>query len=105
MAQFAVFKNKNPQTKSDYPLLVDVQATLLDELQTRVVIPLSKAPVLTRKPMNKLTPMVEVDGEKYLLMTPQLAGVSRSALGTPVQSIAEQRDAIISALDMLITGV
>jgi toxin CcdB len=105
MAQFTVYKNKNPRTKANYPLLVDVQANLLDELQTRVVIPLTKAPALTRKPMRKLTPPIDVDGDRYLLMTPQLAGISRSELGASVENIAGQRGAIVSALDMLITGV
>jgi toxin CcdB len=42
MAQFAVHKNKNPRSKTTYPLLVGVQADLLDDLQTRLVIPLTK---------------------------------------------------------------
>jgi hypothetical protein len=36
MAQFTVYKNKNPRSKTTYPLLVDAQADLLDELQTRL---------------------------------------------------------------------
>jgi toxin CcdB len=38
-------------------------------------------------------------------MTPQLAGIARSELGTAVGNIADQRSAIIAALDLLITGV
>jgi len=105
MAQFTVYKNKNSRTKALYPLLVDVQANLLDELQTRVVIPLTKAPALTRKPMSRLTPPIDVNGDKYSLMTPQLAGIPHSALGAPVRNISEQREVIVSALDILITGV
>jgi toxin CcdB len=41
VAQFAVYRNKSPRSKSTYPFLVDVQSDLLDELQTRVVIPLT----------------------------------------------------------------
>lgn len=48
MAHFTVYKNKNPSSKSTYPLLVDAQADLLDDLQTRQVIPLTKAPALTK---------------------------------------------------------
>jgi hypothetical protein len=32
--------------------LIDAQADLLDELQTRLVIPLTKAPALTKKPIT-----------------------------------------------------
>jgi toxin CcdB len=104
MAQFTVYKNKNPRSKTTYPLLVDAQADLLNELQTRLVIPLTKAAALTKKPMTRLTPSIDVDGEQYLLMTPQLAGIARSELGAAVGNIADQRSAIISALDLLITG-
>lgn len=104
MAQFTVYKNKNPRSKTTYPLLVDAQADLLDELQTRPVIPLTKAPALTKKPITRLTPSIDIDGAQYLLMTPQLAGIARSELGTAASSIADQRSAIISALDLLIAG-
>jgi toxin CcdB len=105
MSQFTVYKNKNPRSRTTFPLLVDVQADLLDELETRVVIPLTKAPALSRKPISRLTPSVEVDGENYLMITPQLAGIARSELGAVVGNIAEQRVIIIGALDLLLTGV
>jgi toxin CcdB len=104
MAQFTVYKNKNPRSKTTYPLLVDAQADLLNELQTRLVVPLTKAPALTKKPIARLTPSIDIDGERYLLMTPQLAGIARSELGAVVGSVADQRGAIIAALDLLITG-
>lgn len=105
MSQFSVYKNKNPRSKATFPLLVDVQADLLDGLETRVVIPLTKAPALGRKPISRLTPPVEVDGEKYLMIAPQLAGIARSELGSVVDSVADQRSVIVGALDLLITGV
>lgn len=104
MAQFTEYKNKNPRSKTTYPLLVDAQADLLNELQTRLVIPLTKAPALTKKPIARLTPFIDIDGERYLLMTPQLAGIARSELGAAVGSVADQRSAIVAALDLLITG-
>jgi toxin CcdB len=105
MAQFAVYKNKNPRSKATYPLLVDAQANLLEDLQTRLVIPLTKTSALTKRPIVGLTPPIEIEGERYLLMTPQLAGIARSELGPAVGSVADQRDAIVAALDLLITGV
>jgi hypothetical protein len=35
MAQFTVYKNKNPRGRTRYPLLLEVQAGLLDELRRR----------------------------------------------------------------------
>ncbi len=104
MAQFSVYRNKNPRSKTTFPLLVDVQSDLLDDLQTRVVIPLTKAVALTKKPVSQLTPALQFEDGTYLLMTPQLAGVARNELGPAVGSLSERRDAILAALDFLLTG-
>jgi toxin CcdB len=71
----------------------------------RLVVPLPQAPALTKKPIARLTPSFDIDGERYLLMTPQLAGIARSELGAAVGNIVDQRSTIISALDLLIAGV
>jgi len=102
--QFTVYRNKNPRSKAVFPFLVDIQSDLLGELQTRVVVPLSKSASLTKKPVNHLTPMLEFEGENYVLVTPQLAGIARSDLGPPAGTLAGQRDTIISAIDFLLSG-
>jgi len=38
MPQFTVCRNKNPQTSSAVPFLLDVQNDLLSDLETRVVV-------------------------------------------------------------------
>jgi toxin CcdB len=105
MAQFAVYRNKNPKSKSAYPYLVDVQSDLLSDLQTRVVVPLAKFTALRKKPIRDLTPVVDVDGGKYLLLIPQLAGISIGELGQPLGTVSAHRDEIVAAVDFLITGV
>jgi len=104
MAQFTVYRNKSARSKAIFPFLVDVQSDLLEDLQTRVVIPLSKAGVLTKKPVSHLTPILKLEGEAYMLMTPELAAISRSDLGAATGSLAERRDAILAAMDFLLTG-
>ena len=104
MAQFTVYRNKNPRSKSTYPLLVDIQSDLLEDLLTRVVIPLTKAVALTKKQLTHLTPALAFDGEEYVLMTPQLAGVARTDLGAAVGSLANERQRIVAAMDFLLTG-
>ena len=99
MAQFSVYRNKNAQTKATFPLLVDVQSDLLEPLNTRVVIPMTKAPALTRKPVSHLTPEVSFNGDRYLIMTPQLAGIGRAELGPHAGTLAEERQTIF-----LLTG-
>jgi toxin CcdB len=104
MAQFTVYRNKNARTKTTFPLLVDVQSNLLEELQTRVVIPLTKATALTRKPLEQLTPVLKFEDEAYVLVTPQLAGIARKDLGAPSGTLTEHRDVILGAMDFLLTG-
>ncbi len=105
MAQFSVYKNKNPKTRTAYPYLVDVQSNLLRDLGTRVVVPLVKLTALGKKPIKNLTPVLEVDGQKFIMLVPQLAGISLDDLGSEVASAAEHRNDIIAALDFLITGI
>jgi toxin CcdB len=104
MAQFTVYRNKNARTKATFPLLVDVQSNLLEELQTRVVIPLTKATALSRKPLDQLTPILKFEDEAYVLVTPQLAGIGRKELGASSGTLAEHRDVILGAMDFLLTG-
>ena len=104
MAQLTVYRNKNARTRAVFPYLVDVQSNLLEELQTCIVIPLSKAPPLTKRPVSHLMPILRFEGEGYVLMTPQLAGMARSDLGSATGSLADRRDVIFAALDFLLTG-
>lgn len=95
MPQFAVYRNKNRRTQTQFPFLVDVQADLLSELSSRVVIPLAKAPELAKNPIGRLTPLIQIDGEQYILLTPQLAGIRSTDLGPVVANLVEQRQIII----------
>jgi toxin CcdB len=100
MPQFAVYKNRNEATRGRFPLLLDVQSDLLEPLNTRVIVPLSPA-----RAMQALTPNITVAGKEYLMVTPQLAGISVRELGTLVDSAPSERAKIIGALDLLITGI
>lgn len=105
MAQFTVHKNTNPATKSTIPYLLDVQSNLIDALSTRVVVPLYPVTALKRAALSTLTPVLEVDGESFVMMTPQLAGVSCKALGSAVTDLSAFREQIMAALDFLMTGI
>jgi toxin CcdB len=106
MPRFAVHRNRNAATKSRYPLLVDVQSDLLEELSTRVVIPLTPASTTAKRTtMQTLTPVCIVEGKEYLLVTPQLAGIAVKELGPSIGDLTQNRQAILSALDLLLTGI
>ena len=105
MAQFDVYRNANPATRARIPYLLDVQSDLLDSLSTRIVVPLCKPDVISGKPAERLNPVFEVDGRKMIMLTPELAGVTRKALGERVANLAAERLSIIAALDLAITGI
>jgi len=104
MPQYDLYRNPNPETQETFPFLVDVQADLLEELETRTVIPLSHAVALTTFPMLQLMPIVAVEGKAYAVVTPQLAGIARVDLGSPAGSLAGYKHAISTALDLLVRG-
>ena len=87
-------------------MLLDVQSDLLEDLGTRVVIPMAPATgVVKRSAMQTLTPLCLVDDKEYVLVTPQLAGIAAKELGPAVSDLASERASIIAALDLLLTGI
>lgn len=55
--------------------------------------------------MDRLTPLVEVDGKRYLVVTPQLSAIAKKELGPAVADLAGDRVDFINALDLLLTGI
>lgn len=105
MAQYAIYQNKNPQCKKEFPLLLDIQTNLLDSLQTTVVVPLKKLEANKNKMLTQLTPTLLIEGEDYLMLTPQLAGIQRKELGKVIADVEYARTEILNALDFLLTGI
>lgn len=101
--QFDLYRNPSPRSRGEIPLLLDVQSDLLTSLNTRVVIPLSRGKGLAG--ISRLMPEVLVEGEKLLLLTPQMAGVARRDLGEAVGSLAHLRQDIVAAIDLLTRGI
>jgi toxin CcdB len=50
-------------------------------------------------------PVFEIDGKQYAMLTPQLAGALMKQAGSRVVDLAQCRDEIIAALDLLIAGI
>ncbi|NRB42282.1 MAG: CcdB family protein [Pseudomonadales bacterium] len=105
MAQFDVYKNPSRNTKKAYPYIVDIQHELISDIATRMVIPLGRLNHFKNEQMQGLTPDIEYEGEKLLLLTPQIASIPARQLKDPVGSLSHFRDEIISSLDFAITGI
>ena len=105
MAQFDVYRNPNPASRNRIPFLLDVQVGLLDALATRIVVPLCRPETIGGKPAERLNPQFEIEGRKLILLTQELAGVPKKALGERAASLAGERAQIIAALDFAFTVV
>lgn len=104
MARFDVYPNPGPQAGTT-PFLVDVQSNLLDGLDSRVVIPLRSLEHFAKvKLPARLTPVLTIQGKKYLLETPKMAAVPLRILKDPVCSLADDQAGITGALDFLFQG-
>jgi toxin CcdB len=68
-------------TREQFPYLLNVQNDLLDTLQTCVVVPLTETANVGYHAMSRLTPMLTVQANQYLMMTPQLTGIAKRELG------------------------
>ncbi|MBN8462834.1 MAG: CcdB family protein [Dechloromonas sp.] len=98
MARFSIYRNPG----SDGYLL-DVQANILDHLNTRVVVPLLPLSVAP-KPAKALNPVFTVAGEPMVMVTQFMAAVPTSLLKLPESSLEFSRSEITAALDLLLQG-
>jgi toxin CcdB len=103
MAQFHVFRNPRLESRSRFPLLLDIQSDLIGALETRVVVPLIPVAKDARW-VAVLMPIFDIDNKRYAMCTPQLAGVPKAGMGAEVADLSSRRDEIIAALDLLISG-
>jgi toxin CcdB len=100
--QFDVFANPDATEAAYRPFLVVLQSDLVSDLRSTIV-----APLVRRKDMTgaqRLNPLVNVGGEEFWLASHELFALDRRILRKKVASLAECRDLIIAALDMLFTG-
>lgn len=104
MKQFDLYENVDPDSRATYPYFVDVQTDLLDDLNSRVVIPIAVVQDAKSFP-NNICPIVEIRNKKYALLTHQISTVSASFLAHKKGTLLLNRSEIISALDFLLTGI
>ncbi|WP_282029646.1 CcdB family protein [Paracoccus marcusii] len=99
MARFDVYAR--PGAAAGYVL--NVQADVLNGLNTRVVVPLlplGEAPI----PAKQLNPVFEIDAEPHVMVTQFLAAIPRALLRSPVANLEDRDSEIMAALDMVLVG-
>lgn len=102
--QFDVYENDNPASRRRFPYLLDVQADLMEALDTRMVVPLAPRNLARDRAVTRLMPLLLLDEEEFVAHTPQMAGLARRLLGRQVGNLASARTEILAALDLLFTG-
>lgn len=100
MAQFDVLRTRGTAV---YPFVVDLQADAHAKLATRIVVPMVTRARYTL-PATRLTPIVKLRDDDYVLLFPLMTAAPNASLGEIVGSLAAQRATLIAALDLLITG-
>ncbi len=98
MARFDIYR----APESDGYLL-DIQASFLSHLNTRLVvplIPLSKAP----QPAIRLNPRFRVEDNDVVMVTQFMAAVPSSILKEPAGNLANHHAEIVKAVDFLMQG-
>jgi toxin CcdB len=86
------------------PYVLDTQANLLADLQTRVVVPLIRASSFGRR-ATRLHPLFSINGQDVVMATHLVAAVGKQTLGDAVASLRDERDVVLGAIDVLWSGV
>lgn len=97
MPQFDLYRLKSGA------LVVDLQTDLIGITASRVVAPLRETERYAAFP--GLTPRAVFDGVEWIVRVQELAAIPCGEMGAAVGSLAQHRDALKRALDILIDGV
>ena len=104
MGQFGIYQNKNALTRKAYPYLIDVQSSLLESLGTRLVVPMTEKAHFSDKIIKELNPTIMIGGTEYTALVQQMAAIKKENMGKAIGECMNERQALLSAVDFLITG-
>ena len=97
-------RDVHPLRGADDRYVLDVQAEVLSQRATRAVVPLLPA-AAAPKPIGELNPVFDIGGRPHVLVTQAIATVPARELKPAVASLAEHRDRVTRALDLLLVGL
>jgi toxin CcdB len=104
MAQYDVFTNPSNSAAAGIPYGVVIQSDLLDALATRLTMPLAALDVATHVPAA-LCPGIKVNGKRLYALAHVAAPLPARLLRRPVDNVAAQASALVSAMDAVLSGV
>ncbi|RZL38947.1 MAG: plasmid maintenance protein CcdB [Rubrivivax sp.] len=104
MAQYDVVANPSSSSAQGIPYVVVIQSDLLDALPTRLTIPLAVVPLAAKVP-TALCPVILVKGQRLHALAHYAAPLPARLLKRPVENVATQASALVSAIDAVLSGV
>jgi len=102
MAQFDVHRNPG-RHRDSIPFVVIVQSSLYDDYRRRVVVPLVNKSSLGKVTNPRFNPTFRIKGQLVVLHPLEIVSVANDNLGELVDSLKEDGNTIIAALDELLT--
>lgn len=101
LAKFDIYEYKNSRAS----LVIEVQADLLGDLDTAVIVPLIPRTKYTAILFKRLTPILTIENKEFVMVTTDIATVKRQNLEHRVGNISKEHEYdIINALDFLFQG-
>lgn len=104
MPQYDVFANPSRSAADGIPYVVVIQSDLLDALATRLTIPLAVFTSGTKVP-TALCPVILVRGKRLHALAHYAAPLPAKHLRRPVDNVAAQASALVSAMDAVLSGI
>ena len=104
MAQYDVYTNPSRSVADGIPYVVVIQSDLLDALATRLTIPLAVLDSATLAP-TALCPVIVVNSQRLHALAHYAAPLPAKLLRRPVDNVAPQASALVSAMDVVLSGI
>lgn len=101
MAQFQAYRNPRA-SKDRVPYLLDVQSDIVN-IGMRLTIPLVLESAFGPR-MSRINPLLEVEGQRVVVSTPDIAGLPLKELKHWVADCSKHRSEVISAIDFMLSG-
>lgn len=102
MAQFDVHRNTG-RHRETIPYVVVVQSSLYDGYRRRVVVPLVSKTALGAVNDPGFNPSFTIENSEVVLHPLEIVSIPKEQLGAWIASLAEDSEAIVRALDQLLS--
>ena len=105
MTQYHAHRNKDAASQKTNPLVLEVQSLLLQDLATRVVLPMRTLTSYVAKPISRLNPVLQIEGVDYIVLAQQISVMPAQSIGASVADFSSQQHIIVAAIDCVLSGL